>query len=310
MEEVGPHAQGGSSTETIGFMGVFVDTAKTVVVGARVVAEGVKVSDTAYTDNDGAYLFAFDSLALGDTFQLKATYNDSELVADIQGLVAETMFYAYDSLEGADDSLLVKLAGPDDDEGTPAALVRTDTMYAPGFIHGQVLLVDSGAGGVHAYIPGTSYGAWTDDTGGFVVSRIPPGVYDLRISHTGYVDTLLVSVAVRPNAVTAVGMVSLPLDAGYPPPSPDTIYASYDTARGIAHIRWSAVHVSDLAGYQLSADSGSGPYRVGPHVIADTCYADTVFEDLLSARSCTIRYQVRSVDTLNDMSQYSPDRTW
>lgn len=68
--------------------------------------------------------------------------------------------------------------------------------------------------GSDVYVPGTSFSAKTSVTGGFTLSGIPEGTYDLRIDHLGFQSFILPNVSVVSNQTTNIGTKSLDLSKG------------------------------------------------------------------------------------------------
>ena len=293
----GPNPGPGSGTETVGIIGVFVDTAGAPVCGAAVSATGADSSlYSAITDRYGAYLL--DSMAAG-AYRIEAEYDDSALVALLPSVAADSITYRYDT-----DSLLVLL---DSSFEIPAAYVRTDTMYAPGQIAGSVTLDAADLSGTQIYVPGTSYSAWTDAAGAFTISSVPPGIYQVTVARAGYTPVTVRDVVVHADQTTTVPPLALARDPVAPPPPPEGLrVVSCDTLAGTVTIAWQPVEVSDLAGYHVYLDTGSlGPRRLSAAVVRETLFVHMVYASPLDSRSYLLRYQVKAVDTLNDESQYS-----
>ncbi|MBD3239028.1 MAG: hypothetical protein GF331_00475 [Chitinivibrionales bacterium] len=288
---------GGTGTETVGLMGVFVDSTRTPVAGARVVAvnAGTPV-DTAYTDRHGAYLI--DPLILHSAYDLHAILDDTALVAFVPGLVADSLVYDY--TDG--DSTLVNI-----DEGVdiPAADMRTDTMYAPGSISGRVQTADGvSPAGARIYIPGTSFDATAGADGAFVMTGVPPGTYAVMFALDNYLAVQLDGIIVRSNQNSVLPAVALEYNHALAPRPPTGLTGTYDTLSGTACLQWHPVIVSNLQGYWLYADTGNGvPVRLGP-TLTDTHYCCTLFTDM-HRPSFTARFQVRAVNTRHDPSLYS-----
>jgi len=88
-----------------------------------------------------------------------------------------------------------------------------DTLQLPGSIKGKVLVPGGeSAKNITCYIPGTSYIAITNDTGGFRITGIPAGTYSLTVTSARFNDTTLYGNKVRPNHETDVGYIMLGLD--------------------------------------------------------------------------------------------------
>jgi hypothetical protein len=88
-----------------------------------------------------------------------------------------------------------------------------DTLRLPGWIKGNVV-VPSGESpkNITCYIPGTSYIAITNDTGGFKITGIPEGAYSLSVTSARFNDTTLFGITVTPNHETDAGYIALGLD--------------------------------------------------------------------------------------------------
>lgn len=300
-DTTGPIAGGGSGTETVGIMGVFVDPDGKAVAGAR-----VRLLDTTQqthydsdtTDSDGAYLF--DSLE-ARAYKLDALLGDSVLISRLAVRTADTLTYRYERT-GA-ESLLVLVDSP---YTVPAAYVRTDTMYEPGAIRGTVNL--SGVLlGIQVFIPGTSYSATTDDDGAYLMTGVAPGTYRLAAMRAGYQTVTIAGITVLAGDTTAASPIALVIDPALAPPAPQSVQSTYDTATGTVLLTWSSVPVSDLAGYEIYCDTNSGPR----HLIGSTQVGDTTFEygaylSLTDTRSRDVHILVRAVDTDSNRSLYSP----
>jgi hypothetical protein len=283
---------GGGGTETIGFMGVFVDTLGSPVPGASVVATGAdSMVDTVSTDRHGAYLFA--GVPAG-TYTLQANYGDSQLVARVSGIRADSIAYSYGG-----DSLLVLI---DSSLQIPANYVRTDTMRAPGSISGVVAFDAADMSGTHVYIPGTSYDAWTDSQGRFVMSGVPTGVYTVYFSRAGYTTIVENDVVVWPGQNRVLPAQTLVLSPEGAPPAPKNLRASYDTLSGTVTLVWASVPVSDVAGYNVYLDTGSTqPVLLTAALVTDTVWTNQAF-GLSDSRACTLRYHVKALDTVSEAS--------
>jgi N-acetylneuraminic acid mutarotase len=262
--------------------GILVDENAASVEGAIV---NLFISDTAAdsvpcltdtTDTAGLYVFDTTDLALLTVYNIEASYNDDELVAFIDGITYDTISFD----------------------------VGTDTLKAPGAIAGTVLLEDTAQAGVRCYVPGTSYFATSNDTGGFVISNIPEGMYDLLYREDDYVPASRTNVNVISGMVTTVPAETLILDPSIAPPAPDGLSAEYDSSTGLVTLAWNRVKVSDLAGYEVFTDTGAGPYKITKTLHADTLYHDTVFIYSNDSTPDTLFYQVRAVDSSANPSLY------
>jgi hypothetical protein len=147
------------------------------------VASGVPAIDSALTDPAGYY--SFDSL--------------DQNVYSIQG----------EYVDGA-DTLTMRL---------PSIIfiksrdLGYDTLRLPGWIKGNVVVpAGESPKNITCYIPGTSYIAITNDTGGFKISGIPEGTYSLSVNSARFNDTTLFGLTVTPYHETDAGYIALGLD--------------------------------------------------------------------------------------------------
>jgi len=270
----------GSGTETVG--GFMVDTLGNPVPDAyvKLASDTGSQSYLARTDNNGFY--RKEKVIVGAYF-LEGYTEDSALLVFRSGILI------------------------DDDNVPDYFFLGIDTMRAPGSIRGRVLLENTAYAGVLIYIPGTSYDAHSDDTGGFVISNVPEGIYDVYFSRTGYIDQEEPGVTVLSGRTTDLPTKNLLLDPDGETPAPTMLKAVYDTASGVVSLWWNNVPVSDLFGYDVYRKingSTANPEKIGYSF--DSLYMDTVFTDPLDTHSYTYRYQVKSVDTLNNQSSFSP----
>ncbi|MGA2508189.1 MAG: carboxypeptidase regulatory-like domain-containing protein, partial [Chitinispirillaceae bacterium] len=125
-----------------------------------------------------------------------------------------------------------------------------DTLQLPGWIKGKVL-VPSGesAKNITCYIPGTSYIAITNDTGGFKITGIPVGTYSLSITSTRFNDTTIYGLKVTQNHETPAGNILLGLDRSK---NEHDVWGVFDTTYNIKAIDSIEARVS---GDSIPADS-------------------------------------------------------
>ena len=274
--------QGGSGTETVG--GIFVDTLGNPVKNAFV---HVSSSDTINpqtfwdaTNKDGEYLI--ENIKAG--------------IYNLEGFTSDTSLIIFMGILYTDDSKPLDLG--------------VDTMQAPGSISGTVLLDSTANPGVLIYIPGTSYSAYSDDSGKFVISHVPEGVYSVYYYYPGYAlgkDSL---VNVYSGLDTTLDTKYLQPDPNDDPPAPRYISATYDTASGVVILTWEKVKVSDLYGYYVYRKEDSDTAFIKIATVFDTIYYDTIDTIINnptdSTIQCRLQYQVKSVDTLTNTSSFSP----
>lgn len=294
--------QSGGGTQTFGMAGKLVDTDGNGVAGAEVRAYRA-LSDTTLdslvhgetlTDDTGGFLIPYDSSELGLTFTLFGQYNDSELVARIPGVLFDTIGNNTTRRRIDPDTVLV------------LTFIGVDTLYAPGTVSGVVAVDRDDRSGILAYIPGTSYDARTDSAGRFVISAIPPGTYEVRFRENGYLPARVVDVAVVSNKDTPLDTVTLEIDDAGPPPAPSGLNADYDTVAGVVTLRWDTVTVRDLEGYRVYLDTGTTAPVALSELLTDELFRDTVeFREGDGEAVVTRQYQVRAVDSTNNLSDFS-----
>jgi alpha-tubulin suppressor-like RCC1 family protein len=277
------------STETtnnkVGLYGKLVDESGNPVSGASVKAIGVEIetlnkeavcagvlssdTDSVATDDSGYY--SFTSLEAG-TYNLQGDYDNGSLVVLITDI-------EYDSAGAIQE-------------------VATDTMRAPGKIAGTVTTTIGDNSGVLCYIPGTSFFAMSDDTGGFVLANIPPGSYTVTYRKEQMKTTSDKDIEVRSEEKTVLSTRNMEADPGYPPPAPVNLSASYDTLHGCVRLSWKPVEVADLAGYAVyrSDTASSFPSRINDKLTTDTVYYDTVFSDAGDTTDRQLIYRLKAQD--------------
>ncbi|MGD9200689.1 MAG: kelch repeat-containing protein [Chitinispirillia bacterium] len=271
---------GGSSTETIG--GVMVDTLNNPVGGAIVkISSKTDSTTTGFDTTDENGRFSIKDIKAG-IYWLYGYTADSSLIAFI-----DTINY-----ENVEDSMdLGKI-----------------TMKAPGWIAGQVTLNSEKKHGVHVYIPGSSFGAFSGDSGEFFISHLDQGIYKIYYEYPGYIMGVDTGITVNPSDTTRLQLKNLLIDTLEPPPEPKVLSADYDTAKGIVILKWNPVTVDDLYKYEIFRSKVNGkPESIGYSSGRDTFYIDTVFSDSKDTANHILSYQVKSVDTHNNTSKvFSP----
>ncbi len=267
-----------------GLYGKLVDVEGKAVHGAKVkavsivnglfkvgnaVSEGGSETDSVSTDTGGYYIF--ESLSAG-IYNLQGDYGNGQLVVFIKNIF-------YDST-GA----IVE--------------VKIDTLRAPGQVFGAVNTHTEDLGGVLCYIPGTSYLAITDDTGGFTLSNIPQGTYKITFRKDGLKTVSDTGMEVLSGERTILPIKNMEADPAYPPPTPAGLAVVYDTLNGCAVLKWNRVVVSDLAGYVIYRNDSSStiPQIISKSSVIDTFYVDTVFSNLMDTSHLFFSYRVKAQD--------------
>ena len=88
-----------------------------------------------------------------------------------------------------------------------------DTLLLPGSIRGTVIVLSNETPkNITCYIPGTSYLAITNDTGGFRITGIPAGVYSLSFTSAKFNDSTIYGIQVASSRETDAGYIALGLN--------------------------------------------------------------------------------------------------
>ncbi len=270
---------GGSGTETVG--GILVDSTGAPVEGAIVCIDSVdSLSSATFYDITNTYgEYYIDNVKAGE-YNLYGYTPDSLLVIAINNIRIQ-----YTN-------------NPDTCD------LGTDTMHAPGGITGRVLLDGEGKAGVDIYIPGTSFGAKSDDSGYFTMIYIIPGIYNVNYEEEEYQIETDSNVKVISDSIIQLGTKNLVFDTTKNPPPPKNLIATYDTLNGIMRITWDTVTVADLNKYEVfRSDSGATPVSIG--FSDSTVFYHTVFDtykDSLDTTEYPREYQVKSIDNQSNPS--------
>ncbi|HUI93827.1 MAG TPA: kelch repeat-containing protein [Chitinivibrionales bacterium] len=192
---------------------------------------------------------------------------------------------------------------PVDYNGTFIVTVDPITLAPPGAIKGKALINSLNMAGIICYIPGTSFLAMTDDSGTFLISKVPEGTYNVYYYYPGYQTGKTSSVTVIQNQVTTIPALQLSLDPAGRPLPPLSLAAAEDTVNGIVKLTWRSVKVSDLAGYIVLRQGPGDPDFVPLNAIpvTDTAYNDVVFNNPQDTTK-TLIYTVRAVDADHNQS--------
>jgi hypothetical protein len=278
-------AGGTDETQTsIGFYGKLVLNDGSAVENAEVTV--FKSSDTIPVDttltNDTGY-YIFTDLANG-TYDLEARY-----IKNKDTLYTKHLDIYHDSI----------------------TYVGVDTLLPPGFIKGQVHFDEDDKTGVLAGISGTSYLAFTDYDGKFIISGVPPGsFYKVTYRYTGYLQATDSNITVYPRDTTHLGIKELVRDTSAPPPTPQNVSVNYDIVQGIVKIGWKPINYNYLSGYLIyrkdSSKTAVYPELIsGTTLITDTFFYDTVFHHMKDSIPVVYQYHVKSQDKKNSLSEIS-----
>jgi hypothetical protein len=279
----------GSEVENeVGVYGVLVDGSGDPVSGAKVKAATASLGvgkrsadpDSVLTDKNGKYRFA--KLAKGE-YDVFGDFGSGALVVLIPR---------------------VDVAGPAEPRN-----LGTDTMRAPGRIRGRLLLAGKGMAEVLCFVPGTSFLAISDDSGGCILDRIPQGRYTVRYSLAGFSIASDSGVQVLSGLTTDLPAKSLDHDTALPPPPPAGLGATYDTLKEQVRLRWPAVAVKDLDGYVVHRKSPGAavPEPVPGGFTGDTVFIDSTLGKIDPAGALEFTYLLKSRDRNSNLSAtFSP----
>jgi N-acetylneuraminic acid mutarotase len=281
---------GGSGSEVVGTL---VDKSGKPVKGAyvrldtAVIGDSAAVPDTSAihrgtdtTDGAGNFFIPIPPQFNGGTYNLACTSEVNGI--SLVGFVAN-----------------VKNDRPKDWKGVYPIDLHKVPMLAPGTIAGKAVLGSSASAMVFCYIPGTSFLAVADPgTGAFVISGVPQAdnykVYFYAQGYTPVIDSL---VNVVSGQQTTLSNILLNLDPSAPLPAPSGFTATADTASGLVKLTWSAVHVSDLAGYVVGTMDSAIPGVVHLDTVSDTNFVDYVYRNSFDSAEHSYSYKVGALDS-------------
>ncbi len=285
---------GGSGSEVVG---VLVDQSGHEVSGAIVkldtlISDSTGAADSTATlrgtdtsDAHGNFSVFIDSQFRGGTYNLICKANGKALVAfvsDIKNDIPKNYSEIYQ----------IKLG--------------QITMKAPGNIAGKVTLGSSSTAPVFCFIPGTSFMAIANDTGGYVISNVPEDTnYKVYFSAQGYLTGIDSPVNVASGQTTVLPDKVLSLDPAGDPPAPVGLSLVADTVSGVVKLSWTSVRVSDLYGYIVGRkDSVSAGYTA-LDTVKDTFFVDSVYRNVLDASEHNYFYAVKALDNGTNPSAFS-----
>lgn len=182
-------------------------------------------------------------------------------------------------------------------------------MKAPGKMQGHVTFDGAHLSGVLCYIPGTSFNAYTNDSGVFVISNLAENSYNLVVDGALYDTVTIKDIAVVSNETTNIGEIPLVLDTNLVPIPPEGLQATYDSVTGLCRVEWEALNLLDLAGYQLYRQTAEQEYPVlvQSEKITDTFYVDSLWNAVYDKVEKAVSYQLKSIDNENNISiTFSP----
>jgi hypothetical protein len=271
--------------------GVFIDEQGQPVEGAAVKAYAPGSSALAKA---AAALAATDSVLTGSD----GSYSIKHLPAGLYNVIGDF----------GGGRLVVLIPGVDHRDTTRKLDLGVRVLRAPGWIQGRATLGGIGKQGVIAYIPGTSYLAFSDSAGRFLMSGVPEGRYQVDYLAQGFTAQPDTGVAVVSRDTTRLPDKEIAYDTAQPPPAPAGLSAEYDTLRGVVRLRWKAARVADLLGYLVYRDTSAleAPALLTARPISDTQYADTLRGIWAQPVAKSLTYRVRSIDRqLNRSTEFS-----
>jgi hypothetical protein len=286
---------GGSGSEVVGSL---VDGSGNPVAGAKVVLDTAAVSDSASNADTAAIHRVTATSDAGGNFKIPLG-NNTNGIYNINCSANNGTLVAFKS------NVLVNR--PSNYKGVYPVPVDPLTMQPPGKISGKVALNSTTMAGIICYIPGTSFMAMSDSAGGFTISGVPPGAYDVYYYFTGYETGKNNSVTVVSGQVTVLPVTVLSLDPLGAPLPPIGLSASADTVTGTVNLTWRSVKVSDLTGYVVlrKAPADLDFTQITALPVTDTFYSDKIFNSPQDTAAKTLVYSIRAVDSDNNKSDNS-----
>src|SRR5271157_1343851 len=284
---------GGSGSEVVG---VLVDQSGHEVSGAIVkldtlISDSMGAADTTAilrgtdtSDAHGNFSVFIDSLFRGGTYNLICKANG--------GLVAFARDIKNDIPKNYSEIYYIRLG--------------QIPMKAPGRIAGKVTLGSASTAPVFCFIPGTSFMAIANDTGGYVISNVPEDTnYKVYFSAQGFSLSIDSQVNVVSGQTTVLPNKVLSLDPAGAPPMPVGLSLAADTVSGVVKLSWTSVRVSDLYGYIVFRKDSSSNNYVALDTVRDTFFVDSVYRTILDMASHDYSYEVKALDSGNNASDFS-----
>ncbi len=288
--------------------------------GSEVVGKLVTVSNSPVADaRIVAYKIPSDTTGLNLDIVKKMPPADTA-VSDAQGRYSfsrlDTGYYHLfaagksdmDSLFVSHDSVYIDYFAP---PSQPAHRVDVgvDTMRAPGWITGKVVLEPGFESSIVCYIPGSSLISITNDTGGFTLVNVPAGAYTIYYrDFTGLYDRVKDSnVVVVSKQKTGLSEKVMHLSAQGIPPAPKGLRAAYDTLEGRVYLSWKKVNVADVAEYLVfrKASTPDSFVQVGTIDQPDTLFIDKVYTSTQDTAPHVYIYEIFSRDDGQDVGPHS-----
>ncbi len=285
-------------TLTAGIYGFIVNSNGTPVEGATIISVSISDSnnsvpiDTVHTDSNGFYNII--TLPSGNYYLEGSLSIDTATYKTI----IDSIYYD----ENLYDSVGLNLG--------------IDTLKLPGFIKGSVSIHKNDKSEILVYIPGTTYIAYTDSLGNFLISNIPADSnYTIVYSYPGYLKESDTSIKVKPNDTTFLSLKKLSFDPQQTPPPPTDLSAILDTTNRIIHLNWSELQHPGLAGFILyrkdSTNTATEPINISGNSLIPptaTSFSDSLNLPLAPGDTIVLQYQIKSqhIETGNKSDLSNP----
>ena len=285
--------------------------------GSEVVGKLVTVSNNPVPNAKVfAYKITTDTSA-ADSIPVKTVVSNEKGEYTFSGLDAGLYNFFGIALEGG-DTLRSSHPNIHNDSLTPRGQppyrkdIGPDTMHAPGKIRGRVILEPGDSTPITCYIPGSSFISISDDTGAFIISSVPPGVYRLYYADfksDRYQSAKDSGIVVYPDSVTKLKPKVLVLSTIGAPPAPKGVTVSYDTVSGQVSLSWNKVNVGDLKDYIIyRRDSAAGSFLpINTVQKPDTVFKDKVYTNPSDTSNHIYAYELASEDSGNNISNSRSD---
>lgn len=276
----------GSTSEVdveVALTGTVTDTSKQGISDVQIYlySSGTNVTDDAdttlidstFSDTNG--LYTFDSLT-GGIYHIQANYEDS-LFATKRNILYTEQSLTVDSLQ----------------------------LRGPGTLTGMVTFDANNKQGVLAYIPGTSYNAYTDSTGRFTITQIPADSnYSLVTYLYGYSSNVTKDITIKSLDTTILQPINLT-----PNLYPSGLRTEFDSISRTVSLQWNKLNRDDITGYLIfrkdSLLTALYPEQLNQKLITDTSFVDTLDETLFNQDdTITFEYRVKA-QTKHDYTSFS-----
>lgn len=304
VDNTGP---GGTITETVGIIGVVVDTSGKAVSGVNVELFDSESRISGHiTDNHGTYLIPYSATA-GQQLSLVATSADSTTALYISQIEAQRLRFFQDTVNNSGFYVIV------DNDTLTAKELRSSALMQPGALQGSILLPAEAepSGPISITLPGTAYMATASESGGpFTLSGIADGRYTLLISSSGFSTARIADVRIYQGETTHIQPVQLSYDtSGAPTIAPKNVQSSYDTLSGAVTLWWDASPLIDVESYVVDIFDENDNYPAQSVTVDVPSFRDIVFKDPQAQGSVTRTYRIKARDNNFDLGPYSEKET-